>query len=86
MPPSNYSALSNHLAENYSSAVYPRLNIILKKFTDGEKDDDDASASGSGVGAARASGSTTEGTARVLKRFRSYIKVSRRGERSERDP
>lgn len=66
VPPSNYSALSNHLAENYSSALYPRLNIILKKFTDGERDEDDSSASGS---------SGSEGTARLLKRFRSYIKV-----------
>ena len=68
VPPSNSSALSNHLAENYSSALYPRLNIMLKKFTDGERDEDDSSASGS---------SGSEGTARLLKRFRSYIKVCR---------
>lgn len=72
VPPSNYSALSNHLAEHYSSASYPRLNIILKKFTDGERDEDDASASGSGF---KTGVTETEGTARILKRFRSYIKV-----------
>jgi translation initiation factor eIF-2B subunit gamma len=74
VPPSNYSALSNHLAENYSSASYPRLNIVLKKFSDGERDEDDANGSGAGPGG-RAGNTETEGTARILKRFRSYIKV-----------
>lgn len=61
MPPKDYSSISNHLSENYSSTSFPRLNLLLKKYTDGEKDEE---------------GSRREGTARVLKRFRNFIKAS----------
>ena len=73
VPPAFYSAISNHLAENYSSSAYPKLRIDLKRHTDGEKDEDELAsestqeAKGAGV---------REGTARLLRRFRSSIKVS----------
>ncbi|KAL7419109.1 Translation initiation factor eIF-2B subunit gamma [Cryptotrichosporon argae] len=80
-PPSTHTAISNHLQENYSSGSHPRARIELKRYTDGEKDDDDdASASaGGGAGGYGAYGYAEEagdkvGTARLLRRFRAFIK------------
>jgi len=44
---------------------HPKARIQIKRYTDGEDDEDD-----------EAGGMHSEGTARLLKRFRSYIKVS----------
>jgi translation initiation factor eIF-2B subunit gamma len=72
VPPAFYSAISNHLAENYSSSSHPKLRIDLKRHTDGEKDEDELASESAAE--AKAAGAR-EGTARLLRRFRGSIKV-----------
>jgi len=73
VPPVFYSAISNHLAENFASSSHPKLRIDLKRHTDGEKDEDEQASESTLE--TKAAG-TREGTARLLRRFRSLIKVS----------
>jgi translation initiation factor eIF-2B subunit gamma len=65
VPPAYYTPISNHISEYYSLINYPQARIEIKRYTDGEKDEDDEQG-----------GMHSEGTARLLKRFRGYIKVS----------
>jgi len=58
--------MSEFLQQSYSSSSHPRARITLKSYTDGGDDEDDED------GAAAAE---RVGTARLLKRFRSFIKV-----------
>ena len=71
VPPSYYSAISNHLDEYYSVDSHPRLQLSLKRHTDGEKEEDDETSE---VSHDQAAGGR-EGTARLLRRFRNQIKV-----------
>lgn len=83
VPPAFHSSISNHLAENYSSATHSRARIDLKRYTDGEKDDDEDQSESTGRGA-KDFANVKEGTARLLRRFRSHIKVSFGGGLHER--
>lgn len=65
VPPAYYTPISNHITQFYSLVSHPKARIQIKRYTDGEDDEDD-----------EAGGMHSEGTARLLKRFRSYIKVS----------
>lgn len=62
-----HTAITDHLSENYSNASHPRARIELKAYTEGERDEGDE---GQREGRRR-----REGTARLLKRFKSYIRV-----------
>jgi hypothetical protein len=64
VPPAYYTPISNHITQSYSLISHPKARIQIKRYTDGEDDEDDEA------------GMHSEGTARLLKRFRSYIKVS----------
>lgn len=61
VPPESEAAISEHLQLEYSSNN--KLHITLKNYTDGEEDEDEDD-------------NEKIGTARLLKQFRSYIKVS----------
>jgi translation initiation factor eIF-2B subunit gamma len=74
VPPSFHSAISNHLAENYSSTSHPRLRIDLKRHTDGEKEEDEEGSTSENNHDMQSAG-RREGTARLLRRFRNHIKV-----------
>lgn len=79
VPPAYYSAISNHLNENFTAHSHPRARIELKRHTDGEKDEDDEEGSGvgaSGSGDGGGGSGNGVGTARLLRRFRHSIKVS----------
>lgn len=55
--------MSEYLQQSYTPASHPRAHITLKSYTDAsddEEDDDDEER---------------PGTARMLKRFRTFIKV-----------
>lgn len=73
-PPSTFNALSVHIDE-----VYPpsRLRVILKKFTDGDKEEveGDEQAEPSSFGMGMGMNIEEEGTCRLLRRFKSWIKV-----------
>jgi hypothetical protein len=77
------------LNEHFTANSHPRARIELKRHTDGDKDEDDepqgkgeGSGSGSGAGGGAGAGAGDSlgpiepgGTARLLKRFKSSIKV-----------
>ena len=67
VPPAYYTPISNHITQFYSLVLHPKARIQIKRYTDGEDDEDD-----------EAGGMHSEGPARLLKRFRSYIKVIHR--------
>lgn len=67
MPPAYYTPISNHITEEYSMVTHPKARIVIKRHTDGEDEADEDQG-----------GMQSEGTARLLKRFRSYIKVGSR--------
>lgn len=64
VPPAYYLSISDHISEHYSLIAYPRARIEIKRHGDGEEDEDEDQGPVQSVG-----------TARLLKRFRSYIKV-----------
>lgn len=65
VPASSAAPISEYLQLEYSSASTFRLpQITLKTYEDGEEEDDEDVDTG------------VQGTARLLKRFRSYITVS----------
>lgn len=61
VPPESEAAISEHLQLEYSSNN--KLHITLKNYTDGEEDEDEED-------------NEKIGTARLLRQFRNYIKVS----------
>jgi hypothetical protein len=65
VPPAYYTPISNHISEHYSLITHAKARIEIKRHTDGEEDEDEDQGTMQSVG-----------TARLLKRFRSYIKVS----------
>ena len=74
VPPLFHAAISDHLSENYSDSTHARARIELKRHTDGEKDKEEMDAQrdeirGGGLG-------EREGTARLLRRFKNFIKVN----------
>jgi hypothetical protein len=76
-PPSAFNALSVHIDE-----VYPpsRLRVTLKKFTDGDREEtaegeDAGEPSTFGMGMNMGMNIEEEGTCRLLRRFKSWIKV-----------
>lgn len=73
MPPKDYTAITDHLDANFPRSTYPGVRISLKKHTDGEKDEEAAALSSDRLIA-------RDGTARILRRMRQYIKVSQAGE------
>lgn len=70
VPPVFYGPISDHLAENFSSAIHPRARLNLKKHTDGEKEEEENDSSG-----IRDAFTEREGTARLLRRFKNQIRV-----------
>ncbi|CAD6573277.1 MAG: hypothetical protein TREMPRED_000764 [Tremellales sp. Tagirdzhanova-0007] len=73
VPPLFHAAISDHLSENYSDSTHARARIELKRHTDGEKDKEEMDAQrdeirGGGLG-------EREGTARLLRRFKNFIKT-----------
>jgi translation initiation factor eIF-2B subunit gamma len=73
VPPLFHASISDHLSEHYSLESHPRARISLKRNTDGEKEDDDEE--GRRDNAPVVKGIEREGTARLLRRFRGFIKV-----------
>lgn len=67
VPPAYYTPISEHLLEKYSEITHPKARIQIKRYTDGEKEEEEEQG-----------GVQSEGTARLLKRFRTYIKVCSR--------
>lgn len=72
VPPIFHSAISDHLSENYLTSSHRRARIELRRHSDGEKEEDEekSESTGGAVGLSR------EGTARLLRRFKSSIRVS----------
>lgn len=64
VPPAYYTPINDHLLEVYTNITHPKARIQIKRYTDGEDEEDEESG-----------GMQSEGTARLLKRFRTYIKV-----------
>lgn len=64
MPPESEAAISEHLQLEYSSNS--KLHITLKNHNDGEEEEDDDDGE-------------KADTARLLKQFRNFIKVSELG-------
>ncbi|WVR04509.1 hypothetical protein IAU60_001513 [Kwoniella sp. DSM 27419] len=71
VPPSWYNSLAEHITEHYSMATHPRARIEIRRTTEGEKEDDEDQSD-----AAAARGVVQrEGTARLLRRFKNWIKT-----------
>lgn len=75
VPPAYHAPISNHLNENFTASTHPRARIELKRHTDGEKDDEEDK--GEGGSGDYAGGMDPGGTARLLRRFKNHIKVSK---------
>ncbi|ORY27777.1 nucleotide-diphospho-sugar transferase [Naematelia encephala] len=73
VPPTFHSAISNHLSENYSSTSHPRARILLRRTTDGDKDEDDERSETGGRNGEHGA-IDRDGTARLLRRFKNHIK------------
>ena len=72
VPPQYHSSIADHLSENFSLVSHPRARIELRRTTEGEKDEDEKESESSGTHKA----GEREGTARILRRFKGYIRVS----------
>ncbi|WWD22125.1 hypothetical protein CI109_106614 [Kwoniella shandongensis] len=73
VPSTFHSQVAEHVAEHYSMSTHPRARIDIRRPTEGEKDDDEEQSESTGRAGAGLPG--REGTARLLKRFRNYIKT-----------
>ncbi|WVW78639.1 hypothetical protein I302_100599 [Kwoniella bestiolae CBS 10118] len=66
VPPTFYTSVAEHVTEHYSMATHPKARIDMKRTTEGEKDDEGDDESDVGGG--------REGTARLLRRFKNWIR------------
>ncbi|KAK8846815.1 hypothetical protein IAR55_005903 [Kwoniella newhampshirensis] len=73
VPSTFHSQVAEHVAEHYSMSTHPRARIDIRRPTEGEKDEDEEQSESTGRVGAGLGG--RDGTARLLKRFRNYIKT-----------
>lgn len=64
VPNTFHDQIADHIAEAYNKSTHSRVRINLRKNSEGERDEDEGDSE------------EKDGTARILKRFRNFIKVS----------
>ncbi|OCF42328.1 translation initiation factor eIF-2B subunit gamma [Kwoniella heveanensis CBS 569] len=73
VPPPFYTSVAEHISEHYSMATHPKARIEIRRTTEGEKEDDEEQSENTH----RASSGLVqrEGTARLLRRFKNWIRT-----------